>query len=80
MYFKSNPGQLQLQIFDQMLWVSDVVINRHYCTLGELSLVEIVSLLRRLLASKRSIAASGATELTAVEDRFSSVLGDERGT
>ena len=48
--------------------------------LEELSLVEIVSLLRRLLASKRSIAASGATELTAVEDRLSSVLGDERGT
>ena len=52
---------------------------RHYCASEELSLVDVVKLLRSLLASKRGDAAGGSPEITAVEDRFSSVLAGELG-
>ena len=52
---------------------------RHYCASEDLSLVDVVKLLRSLLASKRGDAAGGSPEITAVEDRFSSVLAGELG-
>ena len=55
------------------------LLIRHCCALEELALVDIVSVLRRLVASKRGVAAGGSPEVTAVEVRFSSVLAGELG-
>ena len=55
------------------------LLIRHCCALEELPLVYIMSVLRRLVASKRGVAAGSSPEVAAVEDRFSSVLAGELG-
>ena len=55
------------------------LLIRHCCALEGLALVDIVSVLRRLVASKRGVASDVSPEEAAVEDRFSSVLAGELG-
>ena len=62
-----------------MLWITNVVTKSALLYLEELSLVEIVGLLLKLLASKRGTAASGVLASAALGDRLSSVLTAERG-